>query len=85
MAASVDDTLLALPPTLMAELQAEAEQEQRSALDVLQDAVTRYVREQRWQRTLAYGRERAASHGLTEADVPRLIAEARRQQRQGDE
>jgi hypothetical protein len=74
-----------IPPTLLAEIQAEADKEHRPPLAVLEDAVSRYVREMRWQRTLAYGRERAAALGLTEEDVPRLIAESRREHRQGSE
>ena len=76
---------LAVPPTLLAEIQAEADREHRPAAAVLQDAVKHYVREKRWLRTLAYGRERAAALGLTEEDVPRLIAESRQEQRQGQE
>jgi hypothetical protein len=76
---------LAIPPALLAEIQEEADKEQRPASDVLRDAVRRYVREKRWQRTLAYGRERAAALGLTEEDVPRLIAESRQEHRQGRE
>ena len=39
--------------------------------------------EQRWRRTLAYGADRAKALGVTEADVPRLIAAYRQEQRQG--
>jgi hypothetical protein len=34
---------LAIPPALLAEIEAAAEQEHRPALDVLQDAVHRYI------------------------------------------
>ncbi len=74
--------VLAIPPALLAEIQAQAEQEHRPAGDVLRDAVTRYVRDKRWQRTLAYGQERAKALGLTQEDVPRLIAEYRQEKRQ---
>jgi hypothetical protein len=73
---------LAIPAALLAELQAQAEQEHRPAGDVLQDAVESYVRNKRWQTTLAYGQERAKALGLTEEDVPRLIAEYRQEKRQ---
>jgi hypothetical protein len=39
------------------------------------------VRGSRWQRTLAKGQARAKALGFTEADVPRLIAEFREEQR----
>jgi hypothetical protein len=76
---------LAIPPALLAEIQAEAEKEHRPALDLLQDAVQRYLRAKRWQKIHAYGEERAKALSLTEEDVPRLIAEYRQEQRQGQE
>jgi hypothetical protein len=78
-----DDTSLAIPPALAAEIQAAADEEHRPALDVLRDAIDGYRREQRWRRTLAYGAQRAGALGLTEADVPRLIAEYRQEKRRG--
>ncbi len=74
---------LTIPPDLLAKIKEEAEAESRPALAILQDAVTRYVREQRWQRTMAKGQARAKALGFTEEDVPRLIAESRAEQRQG--
>ena len=78
-----NDTEFTIPPALAAEIQAAADEEHRPALDVLRDAVDGYRKEQRWRRTLAYGADRAGALGLTEADVPRLIAAYRREQRQG--
>jgi hypothetical protein len=77
-----DNASLTLPPALLAEIQAEADREHRPAAEVLRDVVEHGLEEVRWQRTLAYGRERAKALGLTEADVPRLIAESRAEQRQ---
>jgi gamma-glutamyl:cysteine ligase YbdK (ATP-grasp superfamily) len=74
-----DTERLALPPALLAEVQAAADEEHRPALDVLREVVERGLKERRWQRTLAYGQERARALGLTEADVPRLIAEVRQE------
>lgn len=74
---------LTVPPTLAAEIQAAADEERRAPLDVLRDAIENYRREQRWRRTLAYGADRARTLGLTEGDVPRLIAEYRQERRQG--
>jgi hypothetical protein len=79
---AVPDTL-AVPPDLLAEIRAAADEEQRPADDVLRDAVKRYVRDTRWQRTLAKGQARARALGFTEEDVPRLIAEFRAEKRQG--
>ena len=77
MSTTDDIATLTLPRALLVQLQTEAEREHRAATDVLQDAMKRYVREKRWQETLAYGRQRARALGLTEDDIPRLIAEAR--------
>jgi hypothetical protein len=77
------DTKLTIPPALAAEIQAAADEEHRPALAVLRDAIEGYRKGQRWRRTLAYGAERAKALGVTEADVPRLIAAYRREQRQG--
>jgi hypothetical protein len=83
-----DNAPFALPPALLAEVTAAAEQEHRTPLDVVQDAVHRYVKEREkraWDEVFAYGEGRAKALGLTEDDVPRLIAETRREQRQGRE
>jgi hypothetical protein len=81
--ASDQDTGLAIPPALAAEIQAAADEEHRPPLDVLREAIESYRKEQRWRRTLAYGVERGRVLGLTEADVRRLIAEYRQEKRQG--
>jgi len=77
------DTTLTIPPALAAEIQAVADEEHRPAIEVLRDAVEGYRKEQRWRRTLAYGADRARALGVTEAEVPRLIAAYRREQQQG--
>jgi hypothetical protein len=76
-----NDTLI-VPPALQAEVEAAAAEEQRPAGELLRDAVERYLKDRRWQRLVAYGHRRARGLGLTEADLPRLIAESRQEQRQ---
>jgi hypothetical protein len=78
-----DSDTLTLPSALAAEVQAAANEEHRPVEDVLREAVMRYLSERRWQKIFAYGEERARELGLTEEDIPRLIAEHRREQRQG--
>ena len=73
------DTLV--PPNLLAEVQAAADEEHRAPAELVRDAIERYLDERQWSKLLAYGHERSRALGLTEADVPRLIAEARREQR----
>jgi len=74
-----------VPPNLLPEIRAAAEEEHREPGDVVREALERYMKDRRWQRDLAYGRERAKALGLTEEDVPRLIAESRAEQRRGGE
>jgi len=71
-----------IPSPLLAEIQAAADEEHRSSNELVCEAIERYLKNRRWQRLLAYGQERARSLGLTEADVPRLIEEYRRERRQ---
>jgi len=73
------DTLV--PPGLLAEVQAAAEEEHRAPAELVREAIERYLDEREWRKLLAYGQERARALGLSETDVPRLIAEARREKR----
>jgi hypothetical protein len=76
------DTLV--PPGLLAEVQAAAEEEHRAPGELVREAIERYMDDREWKKLLAYGaygRERARTLGLTAADVPRLIAEARQEKR----
>jgi hypothetical protein len=66
------------PPGLLAEVRAAAEEEHRAPGDLVREAIERYLREKRWQKVFAYGEQRAKELGLTEADIPRMIAEVRR-------
>jgi predicted transcriptional regulator len=70
-----------VPPDLAAAIKATAEEEHREPGEVVREAYERYVDDREWQKLLAYGRERARTLGLTEADVPRLIAEVRQERR----
>jgi hypothetical protein len=73
---------IAIPPSLLAEIQAAAAEEKRPAEEVLREAIERYLETRRWQQLVSYGQQRARELGLTEADVPRLIAESRRERAQ---
>lgn len=70
---------LAIPPSLLAEIQAAADEEKRTPEELLREAIERYLENRRWEQLVAYGQQRARELGLTEADVPRLIAESRRE------
>ena len=73
---SVTDPL-SIPPALLAQVRAIADEDHRLPVEVLSEAVERYLRERRWQKIFAYGEQRAQALGLTEADIPRLIGEYR--------
>ncbi|MGB7553463.1 MAG: ribbon-helix-helix protein, CopG family [Candidatus Korobacteraceae bacterium] len=68
-----------MPSSLLAEVQAVANEEHRSRDELVREAIVRYLENRRWQRLLAYGEQQARSLGLTDADVPRLIEEYRQE------
>jgi hypothetical protein len=49
-----NDTL-SIPPALVAEINAVADEEIRPAVDVLQDVIQRGLEDRRWKRVLDYG------------------------------
>lgn len=73
------DTLV--PPGLLAEVQAAAEEEHREPRELVREALERYMDDREWQKLFAYGEQRVKELGLTEADIPRLIAEVRQERR----
>jgi hypothetical protein len=79
----MEETDTLVPVELIPELEAVAAEEDREASAVVGDAVTAYLKDRRWRRLLANMEGRARELGLTEEDVPRLIAESRREARQG--
>jgi hypothetical protein len=50
--------------------------------ELAEAALRRGLEEQSWQDLLAYGRERGRASGYTEEDVPRIVKEWRREQRE---
>ena len=68
-------------PTLsdeqLAELEKLARAQERSVDEVLGEAVDKYIKDKQWAALKQYGRAKSREMGLTEADVPRLIAESR--------
>jgi hypothetical protein len=45
--------------------------------EVLSEAVDRYIRDKQWEAVKRYGVAKSRERGLTEGDVPRLVAESR--------
>jgi metal-responsive CopG/Arc/MetJ family transcriptional regulator len=79
MKTSGETESVSMPSSLLAEVQAAANEEHRTREELLLEAVERYLHDRRWQRLLSYGQERARSLGLTDTDVPRLIEEYRQE------
>jgi predicted transcriptional regulator len=74
---------LSLPDGLQTEIEKVARAQERTVNEVLAEAVDRYIREEQWQTLKSYGRQKARERGIKEGDVPRLIAESRREHTQG--
>ena len=70
-----------LPDDLITELRAKAAQEGKTVDQVAEETLRKGLEERSWQEVLAYGSERGNASGYTEADVPRLVKEWRREQR----
>lgn len=70
-------------PEMRRQIEAAATEESRQPRDLVNEAIGDYLRNRRWRRLVERGQSRARELGLTEADLPRLIAEARREARHG--
>jgi metal-responsive CopG/Arc/MetJ family transcriptional regulator len=70
-----------LSDELLREVQEVADAERRGVDEVVADAVRLYLDDRRWHSLIESGSRRAQAMGLTEDDVPRLVAEARRDRR----
>lgn len=60
----------------------EAQAEGKTTDEIARDALTVYLALRQLDRLQEYGQQRAGELGLTEADIPRLIAESRKESRQ---
>jgi len=57
----------------------KARAQERTLDEVLGEAVDRYIKDKQWSALKVYGRAKSRELGLTERDVPRLIAESRQE------
>lgn len=73
---------LTLPPSLLDEVERLAQREGKSADELMQEAVRRYVLRRRFRELQDYGAEQARNLGVQEEDVERLIHEYRRERRE---
>lgn len=69
---------------LFAKVAIAARAENRTPDELLEAAAELYLKNRRWQKLLEFGEQNAHNLGLTAEDVPRLIAEARCEQKERD-
>ena len=72
---------VAISPELFARITEEAAAEGTTADQIANEATKRYLALRRLDRLQRYGQKRAEELGITEDDVPRLIAESRAERR----
>ena len=70
-----------ISPELFARVTEEAAAEGTTADEIANEATKRYLALRRIDRLQRYGQKRAEELGITEDDVPRLIAESRAERR----
>jgi metal-responsive CopG/Arc/MetJ family transcriptional regulator len=66
-----------IPADLMVQLENVARQQGRATNDLIAEALKRYLDERAWRNLIGSAAQSARSMGLSEDDVPRLIAEYR--------
>lgn len=72
-----------VPAEMRRQIEAVAIEESRPPRDLINEAIGDFLRNRRWRRLVERGQARARELGLTETDLPRLIAEARGEAHQG--
>lgn len=68
---------VSIEPELFARITEEAEAEGKTTDEIANEATKRYLALRRLDRLQQYGQRRAEELGITEDDIPRLIAESR--------
>ena len=79
------ETKTPLSDELQGQIEEIAREQNREPAEVLDEAVRRYVGVQRLEKLTQKGEERARKLGIREEDVPRLIQEVRRENRENRE
>lgn len=80
---TADDNADLLPAELKREIDVAAAEERRPPGEIIGEAIGTYLKNRRWRQLVERGQARARELGLTESDLPRLIAESRAERRQG--
>jgi predicted transcriptional regulator len=71
-----------LTDELVQQVEDLARAQNRKPAEVLQEAVAQYAEKQSWMEFVKRNENRAAALGLTEEDIPRLVREVRRENRE---
>lgn len=71
---------LTLPDELVEVIVRTARAQGRAPEELVEDAVKRYISDNRWERLLSYGKRQAERLGYSEDDVERVITESRQQE-----
>jgi predicted transcriptional regulator len=66
-----------LPPDLQAQVNLLAKEQNRQPAELLEEAVRRYLKEERLERLTTEADRRNTGNGLFEGDVPRAVKEYR--------
>ncbi len=77
----MSDTLV--PSALLPELRAAAEEDHQVPGKLVREALECYLKDRRWRRLVELGHARSQELGVSENDLPRLIAESREERREG--
>jgi metal-responsive CopG/Arc/MetJ family transcriptional regulator len=71
-----------LSEEMIQQIEEAARTENRKPAEVLQDAVKQYLERRSWMEFVSRNEQRAREMGLKEEDVPRLVEEYRRENRE---
>jgi hypothetical protein len=66
-----------IPDNLMNEVEKIARAQDRDVVEVVSEAVDRYVKDLQWKSLKTYGRQKSRERGIKEEDIPVLIAQSR--------
>ena len=66
---------------LMRQVEETARAQNRKPAELLEEAVRKYLGHLNWRNLVGRAEERNRARGITEADVPRLVSEVRRENR----
>ncbi len=79
--AAITETTTDLPDELQQKVEEIAREQERKPSEVVEDAVRRYVAVRGLEQLAEKGEKRARALGIREEDVPRLVEEVRRENR----